>query len=53
MSDIVKSAQIDLKDVHGVSNLKGPLVLRHGDTCEGCLRIARLVLKAKESNPVQ
>lgn len=25
---------------HGVSNLKGPLVLHHGKFCVGCLKIA-------------
>ncbi len=32
---------------HGVTNLRGPLVLRHGDACEGCRKVAESVLKAQ------
>ena len=46
MSDILKSA-MNKTDECGVRNLRGPLVLNHGEHCEGCKRVANDVIAAQ------
>lgn len=44
MSDILQTA-IDKTNSCGVTNIRGPLQLKHGDLCEGCRQVARNVVR--------